>query len=402
MAALFVVATPIGNLEDLTPRAARVLREVPVLAAESVNRAKKLLSHLGIRGKRLISCREANRVHAAREVLEALEAGQDVAYVSDAGTPGVSDPGSLLVRQAAAAGHRVCPLPGPSALAAALSVAGMEAAPAVFLGFAPAKSGARRRLFAQAAQPGWPLAIFEAPHRLAETVADLLAVLGDRPVTLAREVSKIHEEVAHTTLARLAEQVSQAEPRGEITLVVAGGPLPQAEQEAQDQVEALLRAGLEQGQESPSRLAKKVAAATGQPREEVYRRLLALKNQDQDQELDSQPDQHEQDLDDSETEVESQISPGVGQEKLHREFHVNNSLGLHARVAARIAQTVGGYQCQVLLGKDGMQADAASVLSILTLDAPQGSTLTVEAGGLEAGEALAALEELFLSGFGEN
>ena len=122
MATLYVVATPIGNLEDLTPRAARLLGEVPVVAAESLARGKKLLSHLGLRGKRLISCREANRRRAASQVLEVLGAGQDVALISDAGTPGVSDPGVAVVEAAAEAGHRLCPVAGPSALAAALSV----------------------------------------------------------------------------------------------------------------------------------------------------------------------------------------------------------------------------------------------------------------------------------------
>jgi 16S rRNA (cytidine1402-2'-O)-methyltransferase len=144
MATLHVVATPIGNLGDMTPRAAEMLREAPVIAVESLARARKLMSFLGIKGKRLISCREANRASAAREVVEVLGQGLDVALISDAGTPGVSDPGALVIREAASAGHRVSPLPGPSALAAALSVAGLGAGPMVFLGFLPAKPGARK------------------------------------------------------------------------------------------------------------------------------------------------------------------------------------------------------------------------------------------------------------------
>ena len=280
MATLYVVATPIGNLEDLTPRAARVLEAAPVVAAESLTRSKKLLSHLGLAGKRLISCREANRGRAAAQVLEALQAGQDVALISDAGTPGVSDPGSAVVAAAARAGYRLCPVAGPSALAAGLSISGLPAVPLVFLGFAPAKPGARRRLIEQAAKSGWTFVLFEAPHRLAETASDLVAMVGpERPVVLARELTKLHEEVLHTTCQGLAELAQAKEARGEITLVVAGGELPRAEQEIADHVGQLLAQGLAQGQ-APSRLAKQVAKQTGQPREAIYRRLLELKQEE--------------------------------------------------------------------------------------------------------------------------
>jgi 16S rRNA (cytidine1402-2'-O)-methyltransferase len=244
MATLYVVATPIGNLEDLSPRAARVLAQTPVVAAESLTRTRGLLSHLGLGGKRLISCREANRVRAAQEVVQALGAGQDVALVSDSGTPGVSDPGAVVVKAAVAAGHRVSPLPGPSALASALSLAGVEAGPVVFLGFTPAKPGARRKLLQKAGATGWPLVLFEGPHRLAETAGDLLETLGDRPVLLARELSKIHEEVVHTTCRDLAARAQAGPTKGEVTLVVAGAPEQTGPTASDDEVEALLRLGL--------------------------------------------------------------------------------------------------------------------------------------------------------------
>lgn len=278
MARLFVVATPIGNLDDLSPRAIRVLRETPVVAGESIARARKLLSHLGFKGKRLISCREANRKRAAEEVVKTLAQGQDVALISDAGTPGVSDPGGVVVAAAAAAGHRLCPIPGPSALTAGICVSGQAAVPSIFLGFLPAKPGARRSLLTQAAKTGWSLVMFEAPHRLAAAAKDLAKVLGDRPVALAREVSKVHEEVVHTTCGALAEMVSRAPVRGEITLVV--GPDQAAGQRAQGEdgatVDELLKQGLAQGDLPPSRLAQKVAAACRMPRKDVYRRLLRM------------------------------------------------------------------------------------------------------------------------------
>lgn len=280
MATLYVVATPIGNLQDISPRAVQVLQDAAVIAAEGVNRTRKLLSHLDLGGKKLISCREANRKRCAALVKRYLDQGMDVALVSDSGTPGVSDPGSLVVEQAAKAGHRLCPIPGPSALAAALSVAGQPGAPVVFLGFAPSKQGPRRRLLEQAAQTGWPMVLFEAPHRLAKTAQDMLEVLGDRELVLARELSKVNEQVSHTSVASLAQSAAQDQARGEITLVVAGAPVENA---ADDEVEDLLRQGIMAGDQPPSRLARQVAAATGLAREEVYRRLLALKNEIEDQ-----------------------------------------------------------------------------------------------------------------------
>ena len=276
LARLYVAATPIGNLEDLTPRAARLLREAPVVAAESIKRTRGLLSHLGVGGKTLISCREANRSRAAGQVIAHLDAGRDVVLVSDAGTPGVSDPGAFVVGRVVSAGYEVSPLPGPSALAAALSVAGLQELPLVWLGFLPAKPGARRRTLRQAAATGWPLAMFEAPHRLAATSRELAEMFGDRPVVLARELSKLHEQVLHTTCHELARLAAEEEPRGEITLILAGGGPP--EEQVPD-AESMLREGLASGKHSPSSLAKKVAAATGLSREEAYRRLLELKKE---------------------------------------------------------------------------------------------------------------------------
>ncbi|KIX15137.1 16S rRNA (cytidine(1402)-2'-O)-methyltransferase [Dethiosulfatarculus sandiegensis] len=275
MATLFVVATPIGNLDDLTPRARRILEEVDFIAAESVGRTKKLLAHLSISGKRLISCREANRKRASYEVLNLLDQGRDVALVSDAGTPGISDPGGAVVLAVAQAGHKLTPLPGASALAAGLSVAGLPGAPVTFLGFLPAKTGARKKLLEQAKATGWPFVVYEAPHRLAATAADLLEVLGDRTVVMAREISKIHEEVAHTTTSLLAEKANASQAKGEITLIVSGGEPPQADENL---VKELLSQGLLEEKEKPAKLAAKVAAKTGMKKAPVYEMLMTLKN----------------------------------------------------------------------------------------------------------------------------
>jgi len=281
VATLWVVATPIGNLADLGTRAAEVLATTEVVAAESVRRTRGLLSHLGVSGRKLISCREANRRRAAAEVVGHLDAGRDVALVSDAGTPGVSDPAAAVVTAAVAAGHRVSPIPGPSSLAALLSVSGLARPQVLFLGFLPVKAGPRRRLLRRAAEGGWALAIFEAPHRLAATARDLAEVVGDRPVVMAREISKLHEEVVHTTCRRLAQRAAAEPIRGEISLLVFGhSGQPQPAQDDQE-VERLLRRGLAQGAEAPARLAKRVAAECGRGKDEVYKLLMRIK-QDRD------------------------------------------------------------------------------------------------------------------------
>ncbi len=381
MATLYIVATPIGNLEDLSPRAARVLGESPVVAAESLTRAKKLLAHLGLGGKRLISCREANRRQASAKVLEALGEGQDVALISDAGTPGLSDPGQAVVAEAARLGHGVSPVAGPSALAAALSVAGVKQAPFVFLGFLPAKPGARQRLLEQAGASGWTLVAFEAPHRMADTARDLGQVLGEREVVLCRELTKLHEQVLRTTCARLADELDPAALRGEITLVVGPGA---AQEPDLGEVQRLVDEGLAEGELKPSALAKQVAGATGLNREEVYQIILASRNQT------GQGGE--------ETVIQGEISE---EEPRERQLLVANSLGLHARAAAKITEAVSRFASQVTLYNGGVEADASSVLSILGLDAPQGSLITARASGPQSLEALNALDKLFAGLFGE-
>jgi 16S rRNA (cytidine1402-2'-O)-methyltransferase len=263
---LYVVATPIGNLEDLTPRAARVLREAALVVAEDTRVTAKLLAHLGAR-KRLLSCWRENEAARIPEVLQALGAGSDVALCTDAGSPGLSDPGMEVVAAAHAAGHRVVPVPGPSAVVAALSVSGFPASTFRFLGFLPRKGRERRGRLAEIATAPEPVVLFEAPGRLPQTLADLEAACGaGRRALLAREISKLHEELAVGTLAELRARVRR-EVRGEVTLVL-GPALPTATEVGDD---AILQALA--GHPAKERLRDRVdavAAALGVPRRRVY------------------------------------------------------------------------------------------------------------------------------------
>ncbi|MDY6850985.1 MAG: 16S rRNA (cytidine(1402)-2'-O)-methyltransferase, partial [Thermodesulfobacteriota bacterium] len=218
---LFVVATPLGNLEDITFRAVRVLGEAALVAAEDTRRTRKLLDHYGLK-TRVISYREQNHAKVLPRLLTALQDGLDVALVTDAGTPGVSDPGALLVREAARLGAAVTPLPGPSAAACALSVAGLPADSFVFAGFLPARKKARLDFLTGMRFESRTLVFFEAPHRLIDSLADMREVLGRREAVLCREMTKLNEEFLRGTLADLSEEVTRREKkiRGEATVIV--------------------------------------------------------------------------------------------------------------------------------------------------------------------------------------
>jgi 16S rRNA (cytidine1402-2'-O)-methyltransferase len=225
---LLVVATPLGNLQDLSPRGIEALRRARIVACEDTRRTRPLLTHFGIRPESVVSCHRFNEAARRDPILGALRGGADVALVSDGGTPGVSDPGALLVEAALREGIPVSPIPGPSAVAAAISACGFEAAAFVFAGFLPSRSGQRRAALEAMARDPRPHVFFEAPHRAAASLADMTSVFGDRQVTLLRETTKLHEEVRRTTLSRLAAEFSAAAPRGEITLVVEGTTAPDA------------------------------------------------------------------------------------------------------------------------------------------------------------------------------
>ena len=215
---LFVVATPIGNLEDITLRAIRVLREVSLIAAEDTRRTSRLLNHLAI-STRTISLHEHNEHDRALPLVDRLLAGESIALVTDAGTPLVSDPGHLLVAAAAARGIRIEPIPGPSAVLTALAGAGMPWAKFAFLGFTPTKQNARRSFYKDADALGLPFVVYEAPHRLRASLDDAAATLSDRPLIVARELTKIHEEFVRTTTTAAPDVFRSREVIGEFTLV---------------------------------------------------------------------------------------------------------------------------------------------------------------------------------------
>jgi 16S rRNA (cytidine1402-2'-O)-methyltransferase len=219
---LYVVGTPIGNLEDVTLRALRVLHEVDLIAAEDTRTTRTLLRAHGV-DTPLTSFHEFSGPGKVRRLTDRL-ADQDIALVSDAGMPGLSDPGYPLIRAALEAGHAVVPIPGPSAILAALVASGLPMHAFHFLGFLPRKSGERRRALAAVAEEEATLVAFESPHRLVASLADAAAVLGDRPMAAARELTKKFEEIIRGTISELLDRFRQEAPRGEFTLVFGGRP----------------------------------------------------------------------------------------------------------------------------------------------------------------------------------
>jgi 16S rRNA (cytidine1402-2'-O)-methyltransferase len=226
---LYVVATPIGNLGDITLRAIDTLKRADVVAAEDTRTTRGLLNHLGISAK-LVALHAHNERRAAQQLAGWIAEGKSVALVSDAGTPAVSDPGSQLVAAVRAAGHRVIPIPGASALTAALSASGIEFDGAVFAGFLPVKGHERREKLAALAAGAWAIVLFEAPHRISATLADLHAALGDRDVVIARELTKRFETIARLPLAEAAAWVDADDDRrrGEFVLVIEGRAVEQS------------------------------------------------------------------------------------------------------------------------------------------------------------------------------
>jgi 16S rRNA (cytidine1402-2'-O)-methyltransferase len=275
MATLFVVATPLGNLGDLSHRAADTLRQVSVVAAEDTRRVRGLLTHLDAH-PRVLSFHAHSPDRRLELLLEILADGRDIALVTDAGTPGVSDPGEHLVKAARAAGFAVVPIPGPSAVSAALSASGLSADRFLFLGFPPRKGAARERLLRSVAEAEWTVVLYEAPSRLAELLTDLAEIAGtEREAVVARELTKLHEEFRAGTLGELASYYRESAPRGEITLVVAGrGERASPEASAVDlsgHAAALLSDGL-----TRKAVVQRLVAELGVPRNEAYRIVTSL------------------------------------------------------------------------------------------------------------------------------
>ena len=265
---LYVVGTPIGNLGDLSPRAAQTLAAVDFIAAEDTRVTRGLLNHLDIH-KPLVSYYEHNARQKGPQIVERLLAGESAAIVTDAGMPCISDPGEQLVALCAQAGVETVVIPGPSAVVAALALSGLPTGRFAFEGFLPANKGERRRHLEAVAADDRTLIFYEAPHKAAATLADMAQILGDRPLAVARELTKLHEEIWRTTLGEAAARYAQEPPRGELVLVVGG-----AEKPAQEEVpleEALAQVASLQAQGVPLKeAARQVAAATGLRKNQLY------------------------------------------------------------------------------------------------------------------------------------
>jgi 16S rRNA (cytidine1402-2'-O)-methyltransferase len=269
---LFVVATPLGHLGDLSQRAVQVLTSVPVVAAEDTRRVRGLLTHLGAH-PRVLSFHAHSPERRAATLVEILSGGQDVALVTDAGTPGISDPGPELVAAAREAGITVVPIPGASAVTAALSVSGFPADRYLFLGFIPRKGKDRHRLLALAAASECPVVFYEAPSRVAGLLQDLAASAGtERPAFIGRELTKLHEEMHAGTLAELGEKLEGRTLKGEFTIVVGPGEARPQEAVSQDPAELardLLRRGLTRRQ-----AVQELIEVAGVARNEAYRIVM--------------------------------------------------------------------------------------------------------------------------------
>ena len=272
MHTLYLVATPIGNLEDISFRALQVLRSVHRIAVEDTRRTGKLLAHYGIQTS-MISYHEHNKNLRVGQILECLQDG-DVALVSDAGTPALNDPGFELVRAALSAGHQVSPIPGASAPLAALVASGLPTDAFVYLGYLPRKTAERRRALEQASGLPYTLIFLETPHRLLASLQDLQDLLGDRQVAVARELTKLHEEIFRGSLSQAKAHFDAQTPRGEVTLVLAGYA-----GEVQVWEEVSLREALQEGLaagQAASRLAGNLAELSGWPRRKIYQMILEL------------------------------------------------------------------------------------------------------------------------------
>jgi len=272
---LYLCATPIGNLEDMTYRAVRVLGEVSVIAAEDTRHTRKLLSHFDIH-TRLISYHEHNKVERGPEIIERILAGQDVAIVSDAGLPGISDPGSDLVALAIIAGITVVPLPGANAALSALVASGIDTTMFTFIGFLPKNKKKRRELIASLVASPYSMVFYESPHHIKATLTELHGAFGERSAVVARELTKKFEEFVRGTLEFLRFHFSECDPRGEFTLIVAGqancqstSPIPDDQISIVDAVMALMETGT-----TKKDAIKVIAQQRGLPKREVYQAVL--------------------------------------------------------------------------------------------------------------------------------
>lgn len=275
---LYVCATPIGNLGDITLRALDVLREVDFIVAEDTRVAKRLLNSYGIK-KPVISFHEHSPKSRLRQLLKLLESGKSIAIISDAGTPCISDPGAELVNAALSHGYKVVPIPGPSAAIAALSVAGIRTQRFIFLGFLPRDQKGKRKLLSEVSNWRHPIVIYEAPHRLVETLKDMLTILGNRKVVVTRELTKQFEEIFATDLEGALRRYESTEPIGEFTLVIEGAKGSDAVRFApcdDAEVDNFIRSKL-MGGSTVKEVAHELMAKFGMRHREAYERTIAVR-----------------------------------------------------------------------------------------------------------------------------
>ena len=274
MSKLYLVATPIGNLEDITFRAVRILKEVPLIAAEDTRTSKTLLKAYQINTK-LTSYHDHNKENKTQKLLDHLKT-LDMALISDAGTPAINDPGFYLVKAALEAGHQVIPIPGPSAPVAALSASGFPTDNFLYLGYLPRKTKGRKDFLENIKEHPWTLVFLETPHRLIQSLEDMLVVLGDREIAVARELTKLHEEIYRGTISETREHYIQYEPKGEITLIISG----RGNETVWSKEKLLLSIQEESklGELSPTRIAKNLAEKSGWSRRDIYDLMQGLGN----------------------------------------------------------------------------------------------------------------------------
>lgn len=269
---LILCATPIGNLEDVTLRSLRVLGEADIVACEDTRRIRKLLSHHGVQAKKLALYNEGNERRRSPDLVAKMTAGVTVVLVTDAGMPGLSDPGYRLVRASVEAGLTIEVVPGPTAAISALAISGLPPARFVFEGFLPRKSGERRRRLQELKDEQRTLVFYESPHRIEDTLGDMAEILGPRPAALARELTKLHEEVRRGTLAELLEGARSVAPRGEIALVV-GGALKRDREVVPEELASAARSLMEQGVERRAAM-QQVAREAGVSKRDVFDALV--------------------------------------------------------------------------------------------------------------------------------
>jgi len=274
---LYVVATPVGNLEDITFRAVRILKEVDLIAAEDTRHTARLLSHYNIKNT-VLSCHEHNELQRLELLLDKLSQGKNIALVSDAGTPTISDPGYQLVKKVAKEGIRVVPVPGPSAAIAGLSVSGLPTDSFLFMGFLHRKKGRRHRVLQGLKNERSTLIFYESPRRIIVLLEELISTVGDRPAMVAREITKIHEEFLRGTLSQILETL-RARPfvKGECVIFVAWKEPVPATPPIADEMDRILLAALSTSDAPPSRIAKQLSQTLNCPRKEIYQRLITLK-----------------------------------------------------------------------------------------------------------------------------